>query len=225
MTKQEAYAALVQARKECSRCKELTNPSQCCDGKHDSDEIGPWSLWQGNLNAAVMVIGQDWADEKTFVHDKGREDDTSPTNKTLMQLLAIIGVHINNPLAEKADSGIAFFTNAILCLKHGGMQAKVNDGCVTKCGKAFLLPLIQLIKPQIVVALGVAAYGCIQREYHLPSYKVFREVVEMPEGWMIMDDVRVFPRYHCGSGGINRNRSLDQQKDDWRRIRPFLHQH
>ena len=49
-----------------------------------SAQIGPWSLWQGNLDAEIMVIGQDWGDKNYFTKNKGhdqgaksRERDTS----------------------------------------------------------------------------------------------------------------------------------------------------
>jgi hypothetical protein len=57
--KKTKYDALVQARRLCRACVELVNPSVCQDGAFDSDAIGPWSTWQGNLDALVMVIGQD----------------------------------------------------------------------------------------------------------------------------------------------------------------------
>ena len=40
---------------------DLKEPSEIENGKYDKeDSIGPWSLWQGNLEAQILVIGQDW---------------------------------------------------------------------------------------------------------------------------------------------------------------------
>ena len=69
MTKEEQYNALVEKRKACKKCSNcgLINPSQIESGKFDSDEIGPWTRWHGNLNADVMIIGQDWGREAEFL--------------------------------------------------------------------------------------------------------------------------------------------------------------
>ena len=58
--KSERYFQLVEARKACTACAGLSNPSTFHEGEFDSAQIGPWSRWQGNLNAAVMIVGQDW---------------------------------------------------------------------------------------------------------------------------------------------------------------------
>ena len=50
------YTALVGARKMCRACTGLINPADCDGGVHDSDQIGPWSLWQGNLNADLILV-------------------------------------------------------------------------------------------------------------------------------------------------------------------------
>jgi len=219
MSKQEAYAALVQARKACSSCQGLVNPSRSCGGEYDCDQIGAWSAWQGNLDARVMVIGQDWGDERSFIADRGCDSPSSPTNQALIRLMAAIGMSIGSPAQH--GNGTAFFTNAILCLKDGGLQSKVEDQWFANCGKQFLLPLIQLVHPRVVVTLGEAAYRCIEREYRLPKAG-FRQAVEMPRGAIIEDGVRLFPRYHCGRRIQNTHRKMDQQIEDWKRIRPFL---
>src|ERR1035441_2430857 len=69
----ESYAALVRGRQACHACRGLINPSECEGGIHDSDQIGPWSLWQGNLSADLLVVGQDWGDTRYFAKNKGRE--------------------------------------------------------------------------------------------------------------------------------------------------------
>src|SRR5437762_6588053 len=89
--KKARYDALVKARKACSACSGLENPSVCHRGNFDCDEIGAWSKWQGNLNAELMVIGQDWGDVAWFVRERGGSSSTSPTDRTLVRLLGSIG--------------------------------------------------------------------------------------------------------------------------------------
>src|SRR5437588_7043510 len=66
-----AYQTLVKARKACHACTGVTNGSAIEGGVYDCDEVGAWSLWQGNLNAQVIVVGQDWGDVDWFLRVKG----------------------------------------------------------------------------------------------------------------------------------------------------------
>ena len=59
--KNSRYSLLVNRRKECRACTGLTNLSQLEGGKFDFEQIGPWSLWLGNLGASLMVVGQEWS--------------------------------------------------------------------------------------------------------------------------------------------------------------------
>src|SRR5258708_37947538 len=121
-TKQLRYEALVKARKACHVCTGVTNASSIERGIYDCDEIGAWSLWQGNLNAQAMIVGQDWGDVDWFLRVKGHPTSTSKTNTTLVELVRSAGLNIN--LANKTTArGILFFTNANLCRKEGRAKA------------------------------------------------------------------------------------------------------
>ena len=78
--KQLRYRKLVQQRKACRACVSLslTNPSVCQGGIYDTEQIGPWSQWQGNLNARLMVIGQDWGDSTYFGEHEGLDEGLDP---------------------------------------------------------------------------------------------------------------------------------------------------
>ena len=66
-------AQLVTARKACHLCSGLTNPADVDGGRLNSEHIGAWSLWQGNLDAPVMVVGQDWGDTTYFIRNGGEK--------------------------------------------------------------------------------------------------------------------------------------------------------
>ena len=88
MGKIDVYNSLVNKRKYCRSCNGLVNCSVVDDGKYDSDEIGPWTLWQGNLNSEIMVVGQDWGDRTYFSKWKGADQPSgNPTNENLQRLL------------------------------------------------------------------------------------------------------------------------------------------
>jgi hypothetical protein len=53
-----------------------------------------------------------------------------------VKLLRSIGITITGPSSRAAAGGTLFFTNAVLCLKAGGMQARVMPEWFTNCGFA-----------------------------------------------------------------------------------------
>lgn len=85
-----------------------------------------------------MIVGQDWGDTRYFTSNAGRDVERNPTNETLRRLLALIGIDIPAPTAADADGALVFMTNAVLCLKDGGMQAKVRPEWFANCGSGFL---------------------------------------------------------------------------------------
>ena len=215
-----AYTELVTRRKACCCCRGLTNPSQCQSGKFDSAQIGPWTLWQGNLHAEILVVGQDWGDTKYFLTNKLRDTPSNPTNKTLRHLMSVAGLRIDAPSAANSGAGIAFFTNAVLCLKQGGMQAAVDPVWFANCGKLFLRPTIELIAPNAVVTLGARAYRAVCYDYGLRP-QAFRRAVEA-EPTQLLSGPLLLPVYHCGARILNTHRPLSIQEQDWVGVRRVL---
>lgn len=217
--RERVYASLVGARKTCHACKGLVNPAEL---RWDSDQIGPWSLWQGNLQAELMVVGQDWGDRQFFDRNKGHDPSGNPTNRTLRELLGHIGLDIAPPSSRDLGGGVIFLTNAILCLKDGGLQAKTMPEWFENCGKRFLRATIDLIEPQVLVSLGESAYGAITSLYGIRRLK-FKDAVDAKVGFTINGLTRYFPTYHCGARILNTHRPLENQLRDWERGGKALH--
>ena len=221
MSKVREYARLVADRKACRQCVSSTNPARVHGGRHDSDQIGPWSLWQGNLDASLMVVGQDWGDEGYFVRGRGRDGSRNPTNLALAELAGIAGVSIGDPDSREGRDA-AFFTIAILCLKDasGGLQGTVQSLWFDNCA-AFLRRQVEIVRPSVVVGLGERAYRALLASFNLKA-EGFRAAVEAPEGAELNADTRAFAAYHCGARIRNTHRPMAEQRDDRRRIRPFV---
>ena len=210
------YRDLVAQRKACRRCSGLRNPSEGSLGQFDSEEIGPWSRLHGDLDAAIMVVGQDWGDTSYYKKHSGLDDLRNPTMRTLEKLLASIGVSAPLGSYGETNSGL-FLTNAILCLKQGGLQGSVERDWFASCGKHFLKSQIDIVSPKVVVALGQRAYEGILGAYGLKR-RQFRESVESEEGINLPNGSRLFAAYHCGNKILNTHRKFEQQVVDWARI-------
>lgn len=213
--------ALVHERKACRECAGLTNPSCVSDGALDSAELGPWTLWQGRLDAEVVLVGQDWGDVASFTKNAGFEEPGNPTNRRLVELLALAGVSVEPP-AKLGRAGTVFLTNAILCLKGGGLQAAVRAEWFRVCGARFLRPSIEIVQPRAIVALGTHATSAVCDAFAVPRQRSFRAAVDSPSGIALPDGAVLFPRYHCGARSTNMNRKAEQQDEDWRRLGAWL---
>lgn len=218
MKKHEIYKNLVHQRKNCRSCQGLVNPSVHEGGKFDSTEIGPWTLWQGNLNARIMIVGQDWGDKAYFTKWKGADQPSgNPTNSNLQKLLHQFAVDIKSP-RESQEQKI-FLTNLILCLKDGGLQAPIKDEWLNNCCDKFFRNLVELIRPRVVLALGKRVSEVILNLYEIPHHKTWTLSQLMQSGpFNLFDSTYLFPVYHCGASGVNRNRSLEDQNIDWQKV-------
>jgi uracil-DNA glycosylase len=173
------------------------------------------------LDAALLVIGQDWGDVAYFTKNCGADAGNNPTNVTLTQLLASVGVTINGPDVLAGFRGPAFFTNAVLCLKAGGLQAAVDAEWFKNCGVRFLKPTIDLVTPRVAVSLGERAYRAIRQLYALPVVP-FAAAVDNADGFMLGSVTRYFPLYHCGRRVLNTHRPFARQLEDWAKVKKAL---
>ena len=221
MMKARTYTRLIADRKACHICCDLKNPADLEGGRFDSEHVGAWSLWQGNLDASLMVVGQDWGDTKYFVQHKGREGPRNPTNLALVKLIAKVGIMIGEPGSESGRD-VAFFTNAILCLKRaqGGLQGKVQRAWFDNCA-SFLRRQIEIVHPVVVVGPGEHAYRAILRGFAMECGS-FRSEVAAAHGKVLPNGSRAFAVYHCGARIRNTHRPMDMQREDWARFRRFL---
>jgi DNA polymerase len=224
--KLEQYLKIVRLRKLCKDCNGVINPYNC-KKEYDSSHIGPWSRWQGNLDAQLMVIGQDWGTPEYYKRWYGLDDPSNYTCVKLAKLLSSIGIIIPNPTNFEQDGEI-FLTNAILCLKPGNLQDPVKGEWFQNCGKKFLKPLIQLVKPKILVALGEKAYIAIMQSYDIhykrpKTYGMLVDTVGESDGVKLPDGILLFPVFHCGARVINtKTRTFPEQLIDWKPIKQAL---
>jgi uracil-DNA glycosylase family 4 len=155
-------------------------------------------LWQGKLDSELMVVGQGWGDQGYFVNNRGRDLADHPTNKTLGELLKSIGFNIEKPTPQDSGGGEIFLTNAVLCLKQGGVQGETDQTWFKNCGSRFLRRNIEIVRPRVIVALGERAFRAIADLYGI-GRQAFRSAVEREDGFELLGGIRLFPVYHCGA--------------------------
>jgi DNA polymerase len=191
------------------------------EGIYDKENhIGPLSRWQDDINAELMIVGQDWGGDETYNDQKGM-DKTDRTNKRLLILLKSVDFEILPP-EKQQPTKFLFFTNSVLCLREGSnAQGYVRSRCFKNCSIAFLRPQVELVNPKVVVTLGSSAYGSLVNVFGKGPPLPMREAVI--KDFQLNDRTVLVPVYHP----MNRGRGAHteaQQIDDWKRVRKALNQ-
>lgn len=215
--KPSEYAALVAERKRCNACAELVNPVTYA--AFDSEHIGPWTRLHGDLDAALMVVGQDWGDLRYYEANRGLDKLNNPTMVALASLLASIGFDVPMDRYGQGNSGV-FLTNAVLCLKAGGLQGSVRRSWFLECAQRFLRRQVEIVRPRVVVPLGEKAHQALRHAFGLPPARLRRAVAE--PGIELLPGTMMVAVYHCGRRIQNTHRPLDMQYRDWERVRVAL---
>ncbi len=218
--KKELYNDLVEKRKRHIFPEGLSNPVNL---NYDCSEIGAWTQWQGNLDAKILVIGQDWGDVNYFNDNKGKDRDDNPTNKNLKNLFCQLGFDIglpNNPVKQPI-----FFTNAILGIKGDSqkkqMSGSVKTSWIKDSNDHFTKELISIIQPKIIITLGAMPLYAMKLLYSksISSEKlgilIDKNPIQLEKG------IQLFAFYHCGGLGLA-NRKLENQLKDWQKAKSII---
>jgi uracil-DNA glycosylase len=236
-SKRNRYAKLVDDRRNCRKCAAVINPSACASGRYDSvAHIGPWSDWQGNLDADTMIIGQEWGGTDNYERQLGRDRDGDPTNANLITLIAELGVTLPPPSAMQGtpENGVFFFTNGVLCLREGAATNRTDskkgakNNTISKdifgnCARTFLRAQIELVEPRFVLVLGLLAWNGLMEAFSLAPRSTLKEAFQ--RGHLPLNESTIaFPLFHCGSK-LHLNRTLDLQIDDWRKMNALMDKH
>jgi uracil-DNA glycosylase family 4 len=196
-----AYAQHVADCRACTRCgTDALNPKSGGFAMHPS----PWAMLRGDLDAEVVVVGQDFACQEQPYDAPNPE---LPTNKNLARLIAAAGARR------------VYLTNAVLCLKPGVMSAAVPSAWVKHCA-SHLRRTIEIIQPLAVAALGAVAWRATCRAFDVASAPAISEIVGATP-ILTPGAPALFGFNHCGGLGLVR-RPLIHQLEDWRRLGQWL---
>jgi uracil-DNA glycosylase len=103
--------------------------------------------------------------------------------------------------------------------KVGGMSKAIRSSWYSETAVKFTKPLIEIIEPKIIIALGSKAYDVVCRIYGL-KLKPMREIINQTP-IQLPDRKKLFVVYHCSSLGIA-NRNFNKQLNDWRMMKSKL---
>ncbi len=232
--KKSEFRKLAEDVSKCKVCSKMTTVPHLESGevlendRHgldtDTPYVNRWNLWHGDLDADIMVIGQDYgtkeSGENLSLWNAG--DHSCATNKTLKELfLKILNIDIDS------NSEKLFFTNMANCYRMHKTTGNMHAGWLTVCANKFMERLIRIVRPKIIIVLGRSAFealycmdgltvSCCDPEKN--GKRTFSEIIKRK--YQIDLDgqkIAVFPVFHPGSNA-KINRDINLQYEDWKRI-------
>ncbi len=207
-------------------------------------EINLWSYWQGNLDAKIMLVGQDWGCpfDKPFSAtmteiQKANNGEaynylfntSSPTDKNLVTLFS----EALNKDITNTDNDL-FFTNFVLGYRIHGTSGNFQKDWAAH-DRHYFKELVEIIQSKVILCLGKATFQEVLASLApdlKPRIGMYNRYIESERNPIAItmssgNCISVFALAHCGvMGTLNRNRkenlSLEQQIEDWKKARPYL---
>ena len=126
-------------------------------GFYECDFVSPYSKSAHNVDAEVFVILQDWSSDDNMY---GRCQDTNrlgytPSVKTNITLINLLKDYLSLGLQD------TYTTNLFPFIKMGGMSANIPIKDMRKAAGQFTLPMINIVKPKIAIALGRKTFNSL----------------------------------------------------------------
>lgn len=225
---------ITAGRRKCNACAYIQNKTDIVlynsseDPDTDVATIGQWTMWNGNLNAEYMIVGQDWGTKKYFLDFKAQQklngnipcELDSITNKNLAACILELNPEwdiLKMDGIEHNDRYPLYFTNEILCYKDEQyMNASIPAACYRECSGLYLLEQINIVEPKAVVLLGSDAFMNFIRAAresgvtcNLRTTEKFEDIVAVVLAGKEQityrtkhgKNVRIFPTWHPGGFG------------------------
>jgi hypothetical protein len=135
-----------------------------CDGRWDFPFVVPWTKSACNVDAKVMIIGQDWASEdylrepkndtpeRVALRDEFGQDPHLPTNRNIKRWLRFFDLTWEQTYA----------TDVSVFIKPARISAKVSMSLLERCATKYTVPQIRIVKPIMAICLGIPTYNSVR---------------------------------------------------------------
>ncbi len=187
----------------CKNVQEFQN------GKFDTEfNVSPWTNSAKNVDADLMLIGQDWA-SADWLNDPANLEYASlgrnpnlETNKNIDKYLKLFGLEFSDIYA----------TNAFVFIKHGKMSGAISDKIFNDCVVNYTIPQIEIVKPKMVICLGAKTLNAVRKAIEKPPIKISGGHLEFVEH----GGSKIFGTYHTGGMGTANAGGKQNAEQHWR---------
>ena len=129
-------------------------------GDKDGGHLSPFTKSSANVDSDIMLVLQDWASEdfiKKGVSKDILEFGHDPKLRTNINLKNLLMLHFNKELKD------IYSTNLFPYVKKGAMNVNIPAKYMRQAVSDFLMPTIKIIKPKLVVCLGLSVFNAVRQ--------------------------------------------------------------
>ncbi len=187
------------------------------DGAYECDWVSPYSKTAGNVDANVFILLQDWSSHDYLsrpFNPKSADLGHTPNLPTNCNLKRLLHQTFNLGLED------VFGTNLFPFIKPGGISTRIQNKDLDRAALEFALPQVRIVKPTVVVCLGLATFNAIRRVCQLPACSRMDEAINSP---FKFETSWIWCQAHTGSFGQN-TRGREQVNADWQRMKAAVWQ-
>jgi len=181
------------------------------DGAYECDFVSPYTKSARNLDAAVMIMLQDWSSDERL---RGELDSDAvafgyspslPTNRNLARLLE---AHLGLTLAD------TYGTNLFPFIKNGPLSAPIRAADLERAAREFAIPQIDIVAPRLVICLGLQTFNAVRRGLGFHNVPDVEAAIAAP---FSRGSSSIWFQAHTGALGQNgRNRGgVNRVSQDW----------
>jgi len=181
------------------------------------DYVTPYTKSAHNINTEIIIILQDWSSDSI----KRRIDYDAidfgytrklQTNVNLKQFLKSI---------FNKDFEDIYITNLFPYLKKGSMSSRIPFNDLVRAAIDFCIPQIEIIKPKLVICLGLNTYNAINYALNRKKVNNLSKGIDRPFQYM---NSQIWLQAHTGFWGqLVRNKyDKNQTEKDWIRMKSLL---
>ena len=196
---------------------DLINPHTLDTSFIDLKVLSPWELWHNDLDANVMLIGQDYSNIDYFLTKRDENgwvpDKTDQQIRKLFHNLNLGDIGLPSSKQEKP----LFFTNAVLGMKKGTKSKGIKSKWYQETGE-YLAELIAIVQPKYILTLGQTPYKaiCHAHKIHAPQERI-GDLIDRNGKHPKIGQSELFVVAHCSPLG-QVTRPIKQQEQDWFKI-------
>ena len=178
----------------------------------ECDHVSPWTKSGCNVDAEIMIVGQDWSSSDVLARDPPDPhiaafgfDPKIPTNRNLDRLLER---HFGLIRAE------CYLTNLFPFVKLGKASAKLPLRDLVASAQRYTLPEIRIVSPRLVICLGQRTFIALMRAVGLGESPKMAQAINSPFEFA---NAMIHCVAHTGGYGV-KNRGRCQVEKDWQQL-------
>jgi uracil-DNA glycosylase len=194
--------------------EEIVNPYSLELG--NDNNLNAWANWHSNLDADIIIIGQDFGSIEYYKKNNGLDESDNETNLNLRNLC--LNLNIDLGTVENPNKASIYLTNAVLGAKSGSMSTAIKTKWYD-CTKHLTKKLIEIISPKYIITLGAIPLDLMKRIYKLDIENLAKTIENNPI--TLENGIKLFAVYHCSNLGFA-NRKKELQIHDWKKINKII---